>query len=245
MTAVTPGDGDDPVMSLILRVERENPPTWQDALCAAGSAALQAWLRTRRQRLLPAATEAAWICRPKKVVRRARRGEWTVVSLLAIASARVGTAEVAVLPIGNVGDLPSRIRRLPVSGLELQGATEANDAQPSGPGIDIANGDLLEPPTIWITPEHAMSTGKAMAQVGHATIGLWSQLDERHQHAWISAGVPVEVRRASVGHWAELRADEDSTVTVKDAGLTEIAPGTVTVVGTWPHLANPPLRRHE
>jgi hypothetical protein len=39
-----------------------------------------------------------------------------------------------------------------------------------------------------------------------------------------SAGVPVEVRRTSIRQWPELRADEDSTVAVKDAGLTEVAP---------------------
>jgi peptidyl-tRNA hydrolase len=110
---------------------------------------------------------------------------------------------------------------------------------------DIANGHLLEPPTSWITPGHAMSTGKAMAPVGHASVGSWSQLDESHLPAWLSVGVPVKARRAWMEQWAELRADEGSIVAVKDAGLTEVAPGTVTVVGAWAPFANSPLGRHK
>lgn len=70
-----------------------------------------------------------------------------------------------------------------------------------------------------------MTVGKAAAQVGHASmlVGATRGLTD----------VPrFEVRTASVGQWTELcaAAERDDMVAVRDAGLTEVDPGTITCV---------------
>jgi peptidyl-tRNA hydrolase len=79
-----------------------------------------------------------------------------------------------------------------------------------------------------------MTAGKSMAQAGHAAQLAWWELDARQRAEWAAAGFPLAVRTASAGAWAEL-ADCGLPV-VQDAGFTEIAPGSCTVVADLPAL---------
>jgi peptidyl-tRNA hydrolase len=87
-----------------------------------------------------------------------------------------------------------------------------------------------------------MSTGKAAAQVGHASM-LLAALLAADGHAatldrWAADGYRCAVRTASVQQWTDLavgnRPDqawrERGILAVRDAGFTEVAPGTVTVL---------------
>ena len=49
---------------------------------------------------------------------------------------------------------------------------------------------------------------------------------------WAAAGYPCAVREATPARWRELlaRVENGSAVAVTDAGFTEVAPGSVTVV---------------
>jgi peptidyl-tRNA hydrolase len=81
------------------------------------------------------------------------------------------------------------------------------------------------------------TAGKAMAQAGHAALLCADRLGSQHPEAfaaWRAAGCPGEVRRADDACWDELKR-EHGAVAVTDAGLTQVAPGTETV------LALPPL----
>jgi peptidyl-tRNA hydrolase len=88
-----------------------------------------------------------------------------------------------------------------------------------------------------------MSAGKAMAQVGHASMLLAAHLGHDDLAGWLGADLPVAVRTASAETWARLCAGPDDdreryaatgTVLVRDAGFTEVAPGTVTAVACRP-----------
>jgi peptidyl-tRNA hydrolase len=80
------------------------------------------------------------------------------------------------------------------------------------------------------------TTGKAMAQAGHAAL-LCAQehaTDAREAlGAWRAAGRPGEVRVAADGDWERVRAAPGAVV-VSDAGLTQVAPGTETVAAFAP-----------
>ncbi len=66
--------------------------------------------------------------------------------------------------------------------------------------------------------------GKAAAQVGHASM-LYAATRGLHE-------VPAfAVREADGARWAQLCA-EPGGVVVRDAGFTEVAPGTVTCIAT-------------
>ena len=88
-----------------------------------------------------------------------------------------------------------------------------------------------------VRPEVMKTAGKAMAQAGHAALLAADVLGQRlpdEFRAWRAAGYPGDVRRADEACWDELKR-EHAAVAVTDAGLTQVAPGTETV------LALPPL----
>jgi peptidyl-tRNA hydrolase len=110
--------------------------------------------------------------------------------------------------------------------------TDLVDPEPPGPVPDGV-------PVVWLSPVVEMTAGKAMAQVGHATMLLAAFLDLPALTRWAEAGLPVAVRRADELFWGALADptqspatlwDTSRLVAVRDAGFTEVAPGTITVV---------------
>ena len=70
-----------------------------------------------------------------------------------------------------------------------------------------------------------MTVGKAAAQVGHAAM-LYAAARR------LTAVPPFAVRTAGRRRWAALCAalDRGDAVAVRDAGFTEVAPGTITAI---------------
>ncbi|MFD7230212.1 peptidyl-tRNA hydrolase [Streptomyces sp. NPDC059881] len=211
------------VLPLVVRIEKSDPPSRTDALEAAARAVLVIlsderssgdgeWARVMRD----------WQdARIRKVVRRARGAEWRKASALPGITVTGGSAEVRVFPPVPLDGWPKELAKLQVSGTEL-----ADPDEPPGDGVDPRSA------RIWLNPDLRMSTGKEMAQVGHGAQLLWWDMDEAERTAWRAAGFPLVVRTAWPGRWAELTAG--GLPTVRDAGFTEIAPGSVTVVADRP-----------
>lgn len=89
-------------------------------------------------------------------------------------------------------------------------------------------------PVLWLNPDLDMSAGKAMAQTGHAAQLAWWALSDEERAAWRDAGFPLAVRTADPERWPELTTR--GLPLVRDAGFTEIAPGSCTVVADHPAL---------
>jgi peptidyl-tRNA hydrolase len=206
------------VLPLVVRIERATPPERTDALEAAAMAVLSLlddpgeW----------AAELHAWQATGKirKVVRRARGAEWRRAGALPGRTVEHRTAEVRVHPPVPLDDWPRDLARLQVSGTDL------TDTRELPPG---------EPPILWANPRLAMSAGKAMAQAGHAAQLAWWASDAGERAAWRAGGLAVSVRTA-------LEGDFDAKVAaglpvVRDAGFTEIEPGSCTFVAEAPWLA--------
>jgi peptidyl-tRNA hydrolase len=84
-----------------------------------------------------------------------------------------------------------------------------------------------------------MTFGKACAQVGHAILIARDVHPRASIAAWHEAGDPVAVRL--VGPETFARAKRELTVAaVRDAGFTQVAPGTETVLATEPGSPLPP-----
>jgi peptidyl-tRNA hydrolase len=208
---------------LVLRLEKAAPPSRTAALEAAATAALAVFFDPR------AAGEwrdglTAWVAgRIRKVARRARGNQWTVLDDLPGVTISVGDAQVRAFPPYRVADGgPKEISRLQVSGTDLDDQVESG---PVPPGV----------PVLWLTPHVEMTVGKAMAQVGHGTMLLATFLELPVLTRWAEAGLPVAVRRASPEQWTALTEASDQglgtrRVAVRDAGFTEVDPGTVTVI---------------
>jgi peptidyl-tRNA hydrolase len=86
---------------------------------------------------------------------------------------------------------------------------------------------------LYVLPaEREMSVGKLMAQAGHAAMML-DMSGLPGVEAWREAGWPSAFGEADAATWAEL-AERCEGVVVRDAGLTEIEPGTETVMALAP-----------
>jgi peptidyl-tRNA hydrolase len=85
--------------------------------------------------------------------------------------------------------------------------------------------------TYLVNPALEMSSGKTLAQIAHAAV---MAADTGALEAWVGAGCPGQVAvppRAVFD--ARCRSDE-LAARVVDAGLTEVPPGTVTVLALAP-----------
>ncbi|MBZ6226604.1 peptidyl-tRNA hydrolase [Streptomyces olivaceus] len=211
------------VLPLVVRIERAAPPHRTDALETAARAVLVLlgderstgdgeWARAVRD----------WQdARIRKVVRRARGAEWRRAEALPGITVGGKTAEVRVFPPVPLDGWPKDLARLQVSGTDL------DDPEPPA-GADPAA------PVLWMNPDLDMSAGKAMAQAGHGAQLAWWELSDGERAAWRDAGFPLSVRTADPSRWSGLTTG--GLPVVRDAGFTEIAPGSCTVVADHPAL---------
>ena len=212
------------VLPLVVRIERTDPPAHTDALETAARAVLTLLSDERVTEPEGEWADAvhAWQdARIRKVVRRARGGEWRRAEELPGITLTGKSAEVRVFPPVPLDGWPKELAKLQVSGTELD-----DPERPAAPDPGV--------PVLWFNPEVPMSTGKSMAQAGHGAQLAWWALSPEQRAAWRAAGFPLAVRTASPEAWASL-AGSDLPV-VRDAGFTEIAPGSSTVIADHPAL---------
>ncbi|MFJ1597591.1 peptidyl-tRNA hydrolase [Streptomyces sp. NPDC088261] len=230
------------VLPLVVHIEKAAPPARTDVLETAARAVL--FMLSDERSLGEGEDEGEWAramrdwqdARIRKVVRRARGAGWRKASALpglttTSAHADAGTtteagpdlspAEVRVFPPIPLDGWPKELAKLQVSGTDL------DDPHPP-PAPDPAH------PVLWLNPEVAMSAGKAMAQAGHAAQLAWWELSDTDRKEWREAGFPLAVRTAGRERWARLVTS--GLPAVLDAGFTEIAPGSRTVIADHPAL---------
>jgi peptidyl-tRNA hydrolase len=229
-------------LPLVIRVERAAPPHRTDALEAAARAVL-IFLSDPRvtgekgEGAEPDGAEGdtsgewadavrAWTDgRIRKVVRRARGAAWRRASELPGITVTHGTAEIRVYPPVPVDGWSADLAKLQVAGTELE--------DPETPP-DPPNGL----PVLYLNPHLPMTAGKAMAQVGHAAQLAWLAADATTRSEWKGSGFALAVRTASPAQWTELLAS--GLPAVRDAGFTEVAPGSCTVVTQLPVRGDDP-----
>jgi peptidyl-tRNA hydrolase len=159
---------------------------------------------------------AAWRERPGKVCLRARTlAQWEQV--LAEPHALAGDADgesVAALPPRRRSQRGPLLERLQAMSTALEPPPE--DA-PAEPGVV----------TYALNPAARMSSGKTVAQVAHAAV---MAADDDRLEDWVAAGCPGRVIAPGAAAFAALAARETCVARVVDAGLTEVTPGTITVI---------------
>jgi peptidyl-tRNA hydrolase len=211
------------VLPLVVRIEKTAPPACTDALETAARAVL-VMLSDERS-----VGEGEWAevmrdwqdARIRKVVRRARGAEWRRAEELPGITVTGKSAQVRVFPPVPLDGWPKDLARLQVSGTDL------DDPEPPV-AADVTA------PVLWLNPDLDMSAGKAMAQAGHGAQLAWWELSDEERAAWRDAGFPLAVRAADPARWGELTTS--GLPLVRDAGFTEIAPGSCTVVADHPAL---------
>jgi peptidyl-tRNA hydrolase len=85
-----------------------------------------------------------------------------------------------------------------------------------------------------------MRAGKMLAQIGHAVllaVDAFGEHDADALKAWSDAGFPCAVRRATESQWKSLKRDHNVAM-VRDAGLTEVEPGSETFMALSPVVSS-------
>ena len=157
-----------------------------------------------------------WRERPGKVCLRARTtAQWEAVleEPHALAGDPLGES-VAALPPRRRSERGPLLERLQAMSTDLGPAPE--ELEGAGEGV-----------TYVLNPELEMSSGKIVAQVAHAAVLAAAALP-----GWAGAGAPGQL--CAPRDFAALCARGDLAARVVDAGLTEVAPGTVTVLALPP-----------
>jgi peptidyl-tRNA hydrolase len=199
-------------MQLAVHAEKAAPPA-HSAVCAAAAMAVVRLLTEP----IPEWREAVrrWESEKiRKVTRRARGVRWTAVQDLPGITVEHAGAEVRAFVPGPVTEVPPELSKLQVAGLDLEDDPAIKPPDP--PHAAIA-----------LNPDVPMSTGKAAAQSGHAAHLLLRRAAEPGRTAWVAAGLRVHVEHEESWRDCVGRA----TVAVRDAGFTEVPPGTMTAIG--------------
>ncbi|WP_446221350.1 peptidyl-tRNA hydrolase [Nocardia sp. IBHARD005] len=222
------GDPDDPAMvqamQLVLHIPKADPPARSALLAAAAAAAVAVCLDPRsgpggewEPRYL------AWKrSRIRKVARRARGAQWVAAGDVDGVTVDVDGVQARAFVPGPVGEIDQRIRKLQIGGTDL----DHDEPGPVDPTL----------PVLWVNAALEMSVGKAAAQVGHASMLLAGALAVEAASAWAERGFRCAVRDAGEHRWAGLVAEVAAgrAVAVRDAGFTEVAPGSMTVIAVPP-----------
>ena len=221
------------MLTLVVRVEKGARPGQTDALETAARAVL-AILADERSSGEGEWAEAmtAWQDdRIRKIVKRARGAEWRRCEALpGITVTGYGAgdgesasapAEVRVFPPVPLDDVPVDLAKLQVTGTDFEDPEEL-------PAVESGR------PVLWVNPSLEMSSGKAMAQCGHAAQLAWWELSAAGRKEWEAADFALGVRTAAPAQWQTLL--RSGLPVVQDAGFTEVAPGSRTVIAAHPLL---------
>jgi peptidyl-tRNA hydrolase len=161
-----------------------------------------------------------WRPRPGKVVLRARGGQWDEVLAdhpHSIAGDPDGEAVIA-LPPRRRSERGPLLERMQAMTSELAPPPEEAEPKP-GAAAYLVN------------PAIEMSSGKTLAQIAHAAV---MAADTAELEEWVAAGCPARVLKPPQKRFAGLCESPELAARVEDAGLTEVPPGTVTVLALRP-----------
>lgn len=152
-----------------------------------------------------------------KIVKRARGAAWSKLENLTLPhfTAEHNGQKVMVFAPMRISEEPKEVRRLQVSGLI------SPDESPKE-----YNGEshLL----VKVNASLGMSTGKTVAQVGHAAQLFLMFADKEQVQHWRASGMKLVVEKAE-----NLASEADAGIIVHDAGLTEIPSGSLTATAEY------------
>jgi peptidyl-tRNA hydrolase len=184
----------------------------EDAVTAAALASVLAYTATAED-----PSWEPWIGgRFAKSVRRAKPNQFAAIAPRAVRVVEIGEAKAAAFLPSTYSDLDPALAKLQVSGTEFdRSGTWPSAPEEGGPWL-LVNGSL------------EMSTGKTAAQVAHGLFAWYLSVNTDRRAQWLAEQAPATVSVVTGPEFAT--SAQNAVVTINDAGFTEIAPGSATVV---------------
>lgn len=159
-----------------------------------------------------------WITsgRIRKIVKRARGKKWEQYVSLEDTVTYVSPqgSSISIHFPTPMSEQPTPLRRLQVSGLEYPHEVHSPKT-PLSKKLAVTFNDTLH-----------MTTGKKIAQLGHAVQLFLMVGDPQDVHDWLESGHMIEVVPDSF-------QNKEKLISVKDAGYTEVPSGSVTTVVSY------------
>lgn len=204
-------------MPIVLHLPKQDPPDRIKLLEAAARAVVACCLDERAGCEGDYATRMrSWYgARIRKVARRARNVHWQRAQQVPGVTIQVGEASARAIVPSAIVDTDPLIAKLQIGGTTLPPSAHTYPERPV-PLVAVRKG--LE-----------MSVGKQAAQVGHGSMLLAARMTTERAYEWACTGFDLQVIEADEAMFIEL-AQRDGAVVIQDAGFTEIAPGSYTVV---------------
>ena len=212
-------DSDDPLAVIYVvndsRDEAGEIASEKDIL-QASSDALSQLLNSSDEAVIASIRE--WTSgRIRKIVKRARGAAWQKADALEAThfSGTHGTGQVLVFAPMRLSEQPKELKKLQVTGLNSSDASSKEYANAAHLLVEV--NDSLN-----------MSTGKVVAQVGHAvqlflTFGVRSEVQD-----WKDTGSKLKVVRVE-----NLTESTATGIIVHDAGFTEVPSGSLTATANY------------
>jgi peptidyl-tRNA hydrolase len=156
--------------------------------------------------------------RIRKIVKRARGAAWQKVERLDLPTSTgyYNGVEVIVFAPMRISEQPKELKKLQVTGLN------SDDAEPMEFRANEAH--LL----VKVNQNLNMSTGKVVAQVGHAIQLFLMYGEASHIEAWTHSGLHLKVVRSE-----NLAETATTGIVVHDAGFTEVPSGSLTATAEY------------
>lgn len=236
-------------MSIVLEIPKSERPSRTALLRSAAMAVVAVCLDPQASQPDSVYREGltSWYgARIRKLTRRARNVSWRRVQSAPGATVEVNGAKARALVPTPVDAPYPEVARLQISGTELPYDAPLPG---SGPADGIIGEDTeavvkstsnaVNPcefedqaalvPVLWVDRNLNMSVGKVAAQVGHGSMLYAATLSAEEAWRWRQMDFELQVREVPRELWPE---QQDRVLEVRDAGFTEIAPGSITVAVT-------------
>jgi len=205
-------------LTIVVRLERDNLPSDLSVKKAVAGAIARFFDNEKSSpngEWYPAIEK--WLNgRIRKVTRRARGSEWNKLLELDGFLYQENDVQIFILPPHPNNEPPSLVKKLQVSGLDLEKQPPEEKA--------LSHNTMF----IAFNPELEMTTGKASAQVGHAVQLAIFKNTPHVPERWKNNGYPV-----AFVSWDAINEIMHQTMTpvidVYDAGFTEVESGSHTV----------------
>lgn len=191
-------------------------------LAHAVSHAVLAYLETATVDPVRGAAVKRWMDgRIRKILRRAKNNRWEVLAAEDGVTTTTGNTTVRVFTPCSMDEIPKNISRCQVSGLKtadevISSVSDWEDRADKTPLMIYQNRSLN------------MSAAKAAVAAAHVAHLTSDRMDDEDYEKWRKSGFPLMV--SSLGVIEEFAANA-ATVAIRDAGLTEVVPGSVTAIG--------------